>query len=130
MENTDNIRIEQNYIYVTPSVTASNIKSMYPDAVIVRTDGVDISGSSELIGTAAYVTTGGKTCLTVKMADISGDGKIDSMDMYLLIQYLLGNMTYSDPQGRAADVNRDSKIDSMDMYQIIQHLLGNGTIKI
>lgn len=130
MGSTERIRIEESYVYVVPSVTASDIKALYPDATIIRTDGTDISQFSELIGTAAQVITGGKSHYTVKMGDVSGDGKIDSMDMYLLIQYLLGNMTYSDPQGRAADTNRDAKIDSMDMYQTIQYLLGNSLINI
>ena len=57
--------------------------------------------------------------------DVSKDSKIDSMDMYQIIQYLLGNYTLEENSINAADVSKDGKIDSMDMYLIIQYLLGN-----
>ena len=55
--------------------------------------------------------------------DITGDGKVDSMDMYYVIQYILGNMQLNDNQKKAIDLNNDGKIDSMDMYLIIQIIL-------
>ena len=47
------------------------------------------------------------------------------MDMYQIIQYLLGNYELEENSIKAADVSSDGKIDSMDMYLIIQYLLGN-----
>ncbi len=55
--------------------------------------------------------------------DITCDGKVDSMDMYYVIQYILGNMQLNDNQKKAIDLNNDGKIDSMDMYLIIQIIL-------
>lgn len=55
--------------------------------------------------------------------DITGDGKVDSMDMYYVIQYILGNTQLNDEQKKAIDINNDGKIDSMDMYLIIQIIL-------
>jgi len=55
--------------------------------------------------------------------DISGDGKVDSMDMYNVIQYILGNVEFSDNEKKIADLNSDNRIDSMDMYLIIQKII-------
>jgi len=55
--------------------------------------------------------------------DCNGDGKVDSMDMYNVIQHILKNSILKDKYFTAADTNKDSKIDSMDMYNIIQIIL-------
>ena len=52
------------------------------------------------------------------------------MDMYQLIQYMVGNMSLTDVQQKASDTSRDGKADSMDLYQIIQYSIGNNVIKI
>lgn len=55
--------------------------------------------------------------------DITGDGKVDSMDMYYVIQYILENIQFDDNQKKTIDLNSDGKIDSMDMYLMIQIIL-------
>ena len=55
--------------------------------------------------------------------DINGDGKIDSMDMYKVIQYILGNIQLNNDEIKAVDLNNDNKIDSMDMYLMIQIII-------
>lgn len=57
------------------------------------------------------------------IGDVNGDGKIDSMDMYQLIQHILGEKTLTGNNYLAADTNSDGKIDSMDMYNVIQIIL-------
>ena len=52
-----------------------------------------------------------------------GDGKIDSMDMYLITQHILGNKILKNAFFTAADTNDDKKIDSMDMYNVVQTIL-------
>ena len=66
-----------------------------------------------------------KTTPTIVKGDVSGDGRIDSMDMYNVIQHILGNMTFNDDQKNASDLNDDGNIDSMDMYLIIQEIINN-----
>ena len=61
----------------------------------------------------------------LSMGDCNGDGRIDSMDMYKVIQHILGNTVLIDNYFLAADTNSDSKIDSMDMYNIIKIILQN-----
>lgn len=55
-------------------------------------------------------------------ADIDNNGKVDAMDMYMMIQYILGNRKFSDSEFKAADLNEDNKIDAMDMYIMIQKI--------
>ncbi len=71
-------------------------------------------------------STGDKTYLVVikeGAGDCNGDGKVDSMDMYQIIQHILGNITLEGNFFEAVDTNGDKKIDSMDMYNVIQIIL-------
>ena len=45
------------------------------------------------------------------------------MDMYYIIQYILGNIQLDENQKKSIDLNTDGKIDSMDMYLMIQIIL-------
>lgn len=57
--------------------------------------------------------------------DINGDNKIDSMDMYIMIQHILENETLTGEKLNKADMNSDGKIDAMDMYIMIQKIINN-----
>lgn len=61
--------------------------------------------------------------LIANSGDVDGNGKVDSMDMYKLIQYILENIQLSDEERKAVDLNNDNKIDSMDMYLMIQKII-------
>ncbi len=56
--------------------------------------------------------------------DISGDGKINLVDMLLVKSFLLGDATFNDTQMSAADMNRDDKVNLMDVYLIKSLLMG------
>ena len=60
---------------------------------------------------------------TAKKGDVTGDNKLDSMDMYQLIQYILGNISWEQDVKEIADMNNDNLIDSMDMYLLIQKII-------
>lgn len=66
-------------------------------------------------------TSDGSTSYT--RGDVNGDGKVDSMDMYQIIQHILGKSKLTGNNYKAADTNSDNKIDSMDMYNVIQIIL-------
>lgn len=63
-------------------------------------------------------TSDGSTSYT--RGDVNSDGKVDSMDMYQIIQHILGKSKLTGNNYKAADTNSDNKIDSMDMYNVIQ----------
>lgn len=59
----------------------------------------------------------------ISNGDLDNNGKVDSMDMYNVIQYILGNRVFSDNEKKIVDLNSDNKIDAMDMYLIIQIII-------
>lgn len=116
---------ENNIITSEPGTTANTIKKKYSDAVIVDKNGNEITGDT-LVGTGAKVKIDGVEKYTiVKLGDCDGDGKINSMDMYNIIQHMLNKITIQNEFFKAIDTNHDKKIDSMDMYNIIQIILKN-----
>lgn len=116
---------ENNIITSEPGTTANTIKKKYSDAVIIDKNGNEITGDT-LVGTGAKVKIDGIEKYTiVKLGDCDGDGKINSMDMYNIIQHMLNKITIQNEFFKAIDTNHDKKIDSMDMYNIIQIILKN-----
>lgn len=116
---------KDNTITSEPGVTVDTIKKKYSNAVIVDKNGKEITGDT-LVGTGAKVKIDGVEKYTiVKLGDCDGDGKINSMDMYNIIQHMLNKITIQNEFFKAIDTNHDNKIDSMDMYNIIQIILKN-----
>ena len=86
----------------------------------------NLSGTT--IGNADYVGTGysvkfnndSKTYAAVVTADVSGDGKITTTDVYQTMNRVLGAISFSAAQDAAAEVNEDGKISSTDARQMLQ----------
>lgn len=127
---------ENNYISKIESETkASNIFTRMDynkekfDILIKSINGQVIS-DDDLIGTGTTISLVEKdskdevqTFTVVIYGDVSGDGIVDSMDMYNTIQHILQNKKLNREFFKSGDTNSDSKIDSMDMYNIIQMIL-------
>lgn len=127
---------ENNYISKIESETkASNIFTRMDynkekfDILIKNINGKVIS-DDDLIGTGTTISLVEKdskdevqTFTVVIYGDVSGDGIVDSMDMYNTIQHILQNKKLNKEFFKSGDTNSDSKIDSMDMYNIIQMIL-------
>ncbi|MBQ8815617.1 MAG: cadherin-like beta sandwich domain-containing protein [Lachnospiraceae bacterium] len=58
----------------------------------------------------------------VVYGDVSGDGKIDALDLMTVRQYLKKKVELSGVYAVAADVSRDGKIDALDLMMLRQHL--------
>lgn len=104
----------------------------------IRNDKNEILADDKPVGTGStinFILTDTndviETYTILIFGDIDGNGKLDSMDMYKVVQHLLGNKILQAPYLNVANTSRDDKnlIDSMDMYYIIQQLLGNSKIK-
>ena len=130
MGSTEKTEISGSNIVTTPTVTASNIKSKYPDAVIKRADGTDISGTSDLIGTGATITTGGKSYTVVKLGDTSGDGKITPSDYVKIKNKIMGSNNLDESQTKAADVNRDGSVSPADYVKVKNNIMGVSNINL
>lgn len=61
---------------------------------------------------------------TAKTGDINGDGKIDTTDARLALQYAVGKITLTEAQQAVGDVNGDSKVDTTDARLILQKAVG------
>lgn len=56
--------------------------------------------------------------------DVNKDGKINSTDALVVLQYSVGNTNLSSEQKTLADVNKDNKINSNDALKILQYSVG------
>ncbi len=80
----------------------------------------EVDGSSE-IGPAGFILTVNEDAGEVAYGDVNCDGKINSTDAVLILQYetkILGEVEFD---GKAADVNRDGKVNSTDAVLILQY---------
>ena len=59
-----------------------------------------------------------KSYYTVMIGDVTGEGNINSRDIYLMRDYLFGKAEFTKYQEISADVNKNGIIDSIDMYMI------------
>ena len=130
LQSFNNVEIVGDNLIMPPSANKSDVLHKYPNAIVKWADGTLVGGSDTILGTAGIVEIDGKEYICIKLGDTNSDCLMDAMDMYQIIQYLLGNLTLNDVAVQAADVNCDDLVDAMDMYQIIQHMLGNLEIKI
>ena len=97
---------------------------------------INISSSDECIGTNTKVSIIDEdTGLTVKeytcivYGDISGDGKIDSYDMYLLRADMIDMQKLEGYAFKAANISKnDNVLDSYDMYLLRAHMIDLITI--
>ena len=59
---------------------------------------------------------------TDKTGDIDGNGVTDAMDMYLMIEHMLGNSVLTEEKFNIADMDSNSIIDAMDLYLLIEKI--------
>ena len=81
-----------------------------------------------LIGTGSKIVLKDNSEYTVLLyADVNGDGKINSSDIYPIIQHILKEKTLSGVYAKAANLNNkndlnDANINSSDIYPIIKFI--------
>ena len=138
----------------TISIVSLPKKIIYKDGDLLDTSGLalEINGQTVLKGficEPTYLTGIGLQTITVKyghasteffvtvsafetnpdssvrkLGDLSGDGKINSVDYLLLKRCVLGTFKLTDEQFAAADINRDNKVNSIDYLLLKRHVLG------
>lgn len=85
--------------------------------------GGNTSGDNDSEGNTG--DSGSNNNTSSQSGDVNGDNKIDAMDMYILIQHILGNNVLTGDNLKRADMNEDGKIDAMDMYILIQKIVNS-----
>lgn len=118
-----NIKIDGNYIYMTPEVNVKIMKEKYSKAVIKNGNQV-LSEDKQLIPTGASIEIDGKKYTGIKLGDVNSDGEVDIIDMALLQRHLMGIIVLKDNQYVAAKLQKDSsEIDIIDMALLQRHLM-------
>lgn len=80
---------------------------------------VYLSTTSKAVTRVASFQYGEKPAYT--LGDVNNDGKINSTDALLVLQYAVNTVSLDSAQQMAADVNRDGKINSTDALLILQY---------
>lgn len=127
----NDFKVDGQNIIMTPTVTASDIKKKYSDAVIINSNGSDIANSNDLIGTGNSITINGKRYVAVKKGDVNGDGNINSGDLLKIQKHLLGVSIITEQYIKeSADANKDGNINSGDLLKIQKYLLKVSNIEL
>ena len=58
------------------------------------------------------------------LGDVNGDGKINSTDLQMVQDFIMGNITLTDRQFLAADINQDGEVTTRDA-QLIEEMIAN-----
>lgn len=111
---------------MTPEVTVSDVKKVYQNATFQDPQGVDITDTSNPIGTGGKVIIDGTMYVAIKLGDVTGDGKLKASDYVLIKNHIMNDTSFSDLQSLAADVNKDGAIKASD-YVLIKNYIMNGT---
>ena len=121
---SDVYEISGDVIYIPQGTTVAQFKKgmEYGDCTIKFTNHNGKSVTNGQMGTgwkADFLGDGNITSYcTVIIGDVTGEGNINSRDIYLMRDYLFGKAEFTKYQEISADVNKNGIIDSIDMYMI------------
>lgn len=116
--------ISEDVIYIPQGTTVAEFKKSmkYGDCTLKFTNHNSKSVTSGQMGTGWRIdfSGGGNSAsyYTVVMGDVTGEGNINSRDIYLMKDYLFGKAGFTKYQEISADVKKNNVIDSVDMYMI------------
>lgn len=131
-------RYSGNYIMgISPETTVSALKGALESiggsgVVTITNSGGGSVSSNSAVGTGYQVTINGTTKSTYRVViygDVSGDGKVGSLDLLKLQKHLLNAEKLSGAYLESADANKDGKLLSLDLLVIQKHVLKAESIK-
>ena len=109
----------------------SQIPSLVDNVSLCKDKKENTISENSTIGTGSKAQLKDNTEYVVLLyGDVTGDGKINSNDIYPIIQHILKNQTLTGVYAKAANLNNkndenDENINSSDIYQIIKFMLGD-----
>ena len=112
----------------TAKVTESAIYKTSNKAIATVSNAGLVKGVAN--GQATITATyGGKTAkatvaLGVLPGDVNDDGRVNSVDVLRLKQYILGLVDENEINLKAADINQDGKVNSVDLMLLKRDILG------
>ena len=121
--SSDVYEISEDVIYIPQGTTVAVFKKgmKYGDCKITFTNHNNKSVTSGQMGTGWRIDFSGDVDIsyyTVVDGDVTGEGNINSRDIYLMRDYLFGKAGFTKYQELAADVKKNGIIDSVDMYMM------------
>lgn len=130
---TDNIDIYSiilNTVDTEKKVTASELKEIITNIDEIKTKDDNLIEDNDLIGTGAIISL--KDDFQSKIilyGDTTGEGKINSNDIYAMIQHMLNKSKLTGIYAKAVNLSNkddfnDERIDEDDVYKYIDFLLG------
>jgi beta-N-acetylglucosaminidase len=133
---TNNYSVNATYISGIPlntsKTTFENSLVANGSATVVTSSGASKDTETLCTGDKVYVyDTSGSIYGTfdiVIRGDVSGDGKINTADMILVRNHVIGASSLIGCHTYAADSNKDGKINTADMITIRNHIIGMSTI--
>lgn len=112
-------------------ITVKEIKQLVTNIKTIKNKDNQELIDSSVIGTGSNIMLEDKSQYQIILyGDVNGDGRINSNDIYPMIQHILKQQTLTDVYAKAAnlrnkDDTNDEKIDKEDIDQHINFLLGN-----
>lgn len=122
--SSDVYEISEDMIYIPQGTSVSDFKKgmKYGDCKVSFINHNGKSVTSGNIGTGWRVNFSGSGNITdyytVVSGDVTGEGNINSRDIYLMKDYLFGKAEFTKYQRISADINKNGITDSVDMYMI------------
>lgn len=95
----------------------------------IKNSNIQIKQNKELISTGTEFSYNGEKYIAVLYGDIDGDGKINSLDLLKMRQYLIRKIDLKGANKKAAEIANKTTINSLDLLKLRRHLLKLETIK-
>ena len=96
---------------------------------ITNASGNEVNGS---IATGYRININGsnsETLIAVVYGDVSGDGKINALDLLKVQKQILGTTNLNGSYKEAADVSHDGTINALDLLKVQKNILNTGNIE-
>ena len=124
--DSENYLVTENTVErIIPQTSCEAFKQQFSKPITVFKDNNEIS--TGLIGTGMKVQTETEknTYLISVLADISGDGESNTIDLTKVIRYVLNSKEWdlSDIQQKSADINVDGKISEQDVIANVKYIV-------
>jgi beta-N-acetylglucosaminidase/SH3-like domain-containing protein len=128
--SNNNFKLENDKLISEPQTTVETIKDKYSDKQITVKNAKGETITTGNIGTGYTVTIGDETYTAVKMGDVNGDGKVNTVDALNALKYDVGSINLTTEQIEALDVNKDNKVNTVDALVLLKYDVGLEKIDI
>lgn|GEM_PF-5579956 len=125
----NDFRVEGNHFIAEPGTTLNDIRNAGHTIISATRNGVDVSNNPNL-GTGTIVTTNNGTFTVVKMGDLDGDGRVNAVDLLMLVRTMEGRHQLHGVYNEAARINGQERITAVDLLMMVRHLERRNNISI